>query len=216
MSENEKVNYPGKKIDVEWNGQLCIHIGECGQAKGELFSSNRNTWCQPDLVTVDDVIDVVERCPSGALIYTSKELIINESPDNENTVSVSYNGPYFIRGELDIEDRPDEMSGVAFRAALCRCGHSKNKPFCDNSHETEGFKDYGAVGDKGKTLTSRGGKLTIKSLENGPLLLSGNLKIKNGSGRDAWQGTEVALCRCGASNNKPFCDGNHVKVGFKG
>jgi len=215
MSDKEKMNYPGENINVEWNGQLCIHIGECGQAKGELFANGRTTWCQPDLVLVDEVIDVIERCPSGALIYKSNDSTIKEKPDKENSVSVSYNGPYFLRGELDIENNPTDMPGLEFRAALCRCGQSKNKPFCDNSHETIGFKDYGAVGDKGTTLTSSGGILAIKAVDDGPLLLSGNFKIKNGSGRDAWQGTEVALCRCGASKNKPFCDGSHVKAGFK-
>ena len=220
MSKKEKYTFPGTKIDVEWDGRLCIHIAECGHAKGELFVGGRQPWCQPDLVALDDVIDVVERCPSGALTYETKtsknkEQTIKERPDQENTVAVSYNGPYFVRGELDIEDSPGDKEGVAFRAALCRCGSSKNKPFCDNSHEVIGFKDYGAVGDKGEDLTTKGGKLKVKPLDDGPLLLSGNIVIKNGSGRIAWQGTEVALCRCGASENKPFCDGNHVAAGFK-
>lgn len=138
-----------------------------------------------------------------------------ERPDEENTVTVSYNGPYFIRGDLAIGNAPGDMPGVSFRVALCRCGHSKNKPFCDNSHEEVRFQDYGAVGEKGEGLTSRGGQLAIKQLEDGPLMLSGNITIKNGSGRIAWEGNRVALCRCGASENKPFCDGSHVAAGFK-
>lgn len=215
MSENEKYTFPGTKINVEWDGRLCIHVAECGQAKGELFVTGRQPWCQPDLVTLEDVIDVVERCPSGALTYESNEKTVKESPDQENSVVVSYNGPYFVRGELDIEGSADDMKGVAFRVALCRCGHSKNKPFCDNSHEAIGFRDYGAVGERGEGLTKKGGKLKITPLEDGPLLLSGNITIKSGSGRVAWQGAEVALCRCGASENKPFCDGSHVAAGFK-
>lgn len=220
MNKEEKYIFTGTKIDVEWDERLCIHVAECGNAKGELFVGGRQPWCQPDLVSLEDVIDVVERCPSGALTYASttnkdKEQIRKESPEQENTVAVSCNGPYFIRGELDIEGSPIDMEGISFRAALCRCGKSKNKPFCDNSHEAAGFKDYGAVGEKGEKLSAKGGKLIIKPLDNGPLLLSGNIKITNGSGRLAWQGTEVALCRCGASNNKPFCDGSHVAAGFK-
>ncbi|MFV1983027.1 MAG: CDGSH iron-sulfur domain-containing protein [Thiohalomonadales bacterium] len=215
MNNEKKVTYPGEKINVEWDENLCIHIGECGQATGELFASDRSTWCLPDLVTVENVIDVVERCPSGALTYNNKDQSVVEKADKENTVAVSYNGPYFIRGDLNIEDSPDNIPGIQFRAALCRCGHSKNKPFCDNSHEAAGFKDYGAIGDKGTSLATKGGKLKITSLENGPLLLSGNIEIINGSGRIAWQGTEAALCRCGASKNKPFCDGSHTEIGFK-
>jgi CDGSH-type Zn-finger protein len=98
---------------------------------------------------------------------------------------------------------------------LCRCGASKNKPFCDNSHEEAGFKDHGAVGVKGDTLKEKGGKMNIKPLKDAALLIEGNLTIRNGSGRIAWQGTQVGLCRCGASKNKPFCDGSHIGAKFK-
>jgi len=215
MKDKEKINYPGEKINVEWDGSLCIHIAECGHAKGELFVTGRQPWCKPDLVTVDNVIDVVERCPSGALSYKCKDLTIEENSDQENTLTVCYNGPYFVRGELDVESSAGDSPGTKFRAALCRCGSSKNKPFCDNSHEANGFKDYGAVGDKGEAITTKGGKFKVKALEDGPLLLSGKITIKNSSGRVAWQGVEAALCRCGASNNKPFCDGSHIATGFK-
>jgi CDGSH-type Zn-finger protein/uncharacterized Fe-S cluster protein YjdI len=215
MSDDEIYSYLGDTISVEWNQRLCIHIAECGRAEGDLFVGGRQPWCQPNLVNLEDVIEVVERCPSGALTYKANEQSVVESPDKENTVVVSYNGPYFVRGDLSIEGSPESHNGTAFRAALCRCGASKNKPFCDNSHEAIGFKDYGAVGEKGKKVTANGGKLTIKKLENGPLLMSGNIKIMNSSGRLAWEGTEVALCRCGASKNKPFCDGSHVAAGFR-
>lgn len=215
MSEKDIFKYPGIKVDVEWDERLCIHISECGRAKGDLFVGGRQPWCQPDLASTEEVIDVVERCPSGALIYDVKEQDITEQADAENTVAVSYNGPYFIRGDLEIEGIPEDMPGVAFRAALCRCGASKNKPFCDNSHEDVNFKDYGAVGLKGEAITSKGGKLHIKPVKDGPLMLSGNITMFNGSGRIAWTGTKVALCRCGESKNKPFCDGTHMAINFK-
>ena len=211
----KKTLYTGKEVDVEWDGKLCIHIGECGQSEGDLFVGGRNPWCQPDLTTVDDVVDVVKRCPSGALSIIEKNTSISESPNAENVVSVSYNGPYFIRGDLAINGVEEDMSATKFRAALCRCGASKNKPFCDNSHEEIKFTDYGAVGAKGEPLADKGGELSILSAENGPLILTGNITIQNGSGNVAWSGTKVALCRCGASKNKPFCDGNHVAVGFE-
>lgn len=135
MSDKEKYQFPGKDVAVEWDGRLCIHIAECGQAKGELFVGGRQPWCQPDLVSLQEVIDVVERCPSGALTYEVSDNSVKEKTDDENTVTVSYNGPYFVRGEIDLQGAADDMKGTAFRVALCRCGHSKNKPFCDNSHE---------------------------------------------------------------------------------
>ncbi len=214
MSDKNKYEFPGSKIDVTWDGRLCIHIAECGRSKGDLFVGGRKPWCQPDLAQVEEVVDVIERCPSGSLTYAVKDGSIEERPSEKNTVLVSYNGPYFVRGELDIENAPKGMTGIKFRAALCRCGRSKNKPFCDNSHEKIKFQDYGAVGEKGEETTQSGGKLSIKPSENGPLLLSGNFTIISGNGRAAWTGTQVALCRCGASNNKPFCDGSHKSAGF--
>lgn len=62
--------YVGKDAAVTWNGALCIHMGECGRAKGDLFVSGRQPWCQPDVTTTADVVAVVERCPTGALTYS--------------------------------------------------------------------------------------------------------------------------------------------------
>ena len=103
---------------------------------------------------------------------------------------------------------------MRFRAALCRCGKSANKPFCDNSHKKAGFEDFGAVGDTGPLEAASGGALRIKGIKDGPLLLEGNFSIAASSGREAWRGSKAFLCRCGASENKPFCDGQHKKVGF--
>jgi CDGSH-type Zn-finger protein/uncharacterized Fe-S cluster protein YjdI len=215
MAKKTVFEYPGEKASVSWNRGLCIHIGECGQAKGELFIGGRNPWCQPDLSTNEEVADVVNRCPTGALTVDFADGSGTEQPESVNTVNVAYNGPLFVRGSLAIDDAPVDAPGLAFRAALCRCGKSRNKPYCDNSHEKDGFSDYGSVGETGADDYTAGGELTIKPITDGPLMLSGNLTIKNSSGRDAWNGERAALCRCGESANKPFCDGAHKRVGFK-
>ncbi|MDJ0705476.1 MAG: CDGSH iron-sulfur domain-containing protein [Leptolyngbyaceae cyanobacterium MO_188.B28] len=214
MSDSEAIKYSGKSARVSWRGSLCIHIGECGRAKGALFVGGRQPWCQPDLASDDEVKDVVMRCPTGALSVEFDDQSILETASPENTINVAYNGPLFVRGQLEIEGAPSDAPGLKFRAALCRCGQSKNKPFCDNSHEDTGFKDYGAVGETGEPSTGSGGPLAIKAVKNGPLLIKGNVTIYSGSGRSSWRGDQVALCRCGVSENKPFCDGSHKKVGF--
>lgn len=207
--------YAGKNVDVLWDERLCIHIGECGRAQGELFVGGRKPWCQPDLVQVGEVKDVVDRCPSGAISYTTKDESAMESAAPGNTVTVVYNGPLYVRGDLDVDGAQPDMPGVRFRAALCRCGQSQNKPFCDNAHEDANFRDYGAVGESGPGEEGVDRKLTIKRAPNGPLLLSGDFSIVAASGRKAWTGTKVALCRCGSSKNKPFCDGAHKAANFK-
>ena len=213
MPRNLKT-YAGASGDVTWDGKLCIHVGECGRAEGDLFQPGRDPWCQPDLATGDDTADVVARCPTGALVYRPLDPKNRETAAPVNTVVVANNGPLYLRGELRIDGAADDMPGVALRAALCRCGQSTNKPFCDNSHEAAQFVDRGAVGVRGTGDTDEAGPLEVKRVPNGPLLLNGHFTIVTASGRTAWRGTKAALCRCGHSKNKPFCDGGHKAGGF--
>ncbi|MFT4625682.1 MAG: CDGSH-type Zn-finger protein/uncharacterized Fe-S cluster protein YjdI [Myxococcota bacterium] len=210
-----KVTYPGEQVDVTWDGRLCIHVGECGRADGELFQGGRKPWCAPDVTEADDVIDVCKRCPTGALSWQRADGTGAETAPAENRVVVANNGPLYLTGELQVAGAADDMEGVPFRAALCRCGLSKNKPFCDNSHERVGFIDRGAIGDRGPGTEATGGPLVVGKVPNGPLLLRGNVTLVTGAGRVAWTGTKCALCRCGQSANKPFCDGSHKAAGFQ-
>ena len=190
MSDSKITTYEGEEVDVTWDGRLCIHVGECGRADGELFMGGRNPWCAPDVTGVEDVVDVVERCPTGALVHLRKDGK-RETAADENTIVVSNNGPLYAKGDLHIEGAPDDAPGLSFRAALCRCGQSKNKPFCDNSHEAAGFVDRGAIGSKGDGFESAGGALEIKAAKNGPLVVKGSLTIIAGSGRPAWTGEKA-------------------------
>jgi CDGSH-type Zn-finger protein/uncharacterized Fe-S cluster protein YjdI len=217
MSDTKEITtYPGDGVDVDWDGRLCIHVGECSRARGDLFVGGRNPWCQPDLVEVEETVEVVERCPTGALTHRRTDGGAAESARATNSIVVANNGPLYASGDLRIEGAAEDMPGVHFRAALCRCGQSKRKPFCDGSHEASEFRDQGAVGETGDGIDAPGGALEIKPFKNGPLLVSGNVTIRTASGREAWRGKGVALCRCGESKNKPFCDGTHKQVGFEG
>jgi len=214
MVDKQKFSYTGQSAEVEWDGRLCIHYGECGRAQGDLFIGGRQPWCQPDLSTGQEIRDVVLRCPTGALSAQFSDGSRVEADDGENTASISQNGPVYIKGQLELEGLDDQSPGTQYRAALCRCGHSNNKPFCDNSHEKAGFRDSGAVGQSGPGFESKGGPLRIQPLINGPVMLMGSLQIMASAGRTAWSGEKAALCRCGHSSNKPFCDGSHVAAGF--
>ncbi|MCA9688802.1 MAG: CDGSH iron-sulfur domain-containing protein [Nannocystaceae bacterium] len=208
--------YPGEAVDVVWDGRLCIHVGECGRARGKLFVGGRKPWCQPDVASADEVAEVIQRCPTGALTVIRKDGGAEEQAPTQNTVVVSNSGPLYLRGDLTIEGIPEDMPGLRFRAALCRCGMSGFKPFCDNSHDEAGFRDHGAVGEQGPGSDERGGPLTVRVIKDGPLLLAGDFTIVAASGREAWRGTKAALCRCGGSKNRPFCDGTHRLIHFEG
>jgi uncharacterized Fe-S cluster protein YjdI/CDGSH-type Zn-finger protein len=149
MASKGAFDYPGKNANVTWHGNLCIHISECGRAKGDLFVTGRKPWCQPDAVDDDNVREVVLRCPTGALSYEYEDRSNAEVPPDVNTIHVSYNGPLFVSGDFDLDGAPDDVPGLKYHAALCRCGKSANNPSCDNSHEAEKFQDCGAVGDTG-------------------------------------------------------------------
>jgi CDGSH-type Zn-finger protein len=103
-----------------------------------------------------------------------------------------------------------------FRATLCRCGASKNKPFCDGSHHEVNFAATGEPPTgKADMLPVRNGPLTIDPLTDGPLQVRGNLEITSGTGRVVARVVQARLCRCGGSATKPFCDNTHARIGFK-
>ena len=211
MSVKKKtVEYKGENSTISWDGRLCIHAGECGRAHGDLFVMGREPWCAPDAVDADDAREIVSRCPTGALAMVGE----TEAKPASNCAHVANDGPLYFDGDLKV-DGAEDMPSASRRVALCRCGASKTKPFCDNSHQEAGFRDAGAIGESGLDDIEKGGELEINRIPDGPLEVVGNLMMRAGSGRKAWQGRKVYLCRCGASKNKPFCDGSHKDIGFK-
>ena len=134
-----------------------------------------------------------------------------------NTVEPSRGGSLILRGNLELL-RPDGTLLLRdTRVALCRCGQSRNRPFCDNSHRDVGFADRGEVFEGGLKPGDAGSadpRLRITPIADGPLLLAGPVTIRSTDGRVALQGGKASLCRCGRSRNKPFCDGSHKGAGF--
>ncbi len=128
-----------------------------------------------------------------------------------NLVAIREAGPYAVRGEIRLDG-----NAIGYRATLCRCGASKNKPFCDGSHHEVDFAASGepATG-KADMLAVRDGPLAIDPQMDGPLQVRGNLEITSGTGRVVARVVQARLCRCGGSNTKPFCDGTHARIGFK-
>ncbi len=127
------------------------------------------------------------------------------------TIELCENGPVLIKAEATLNGET-----IAAGAALCRCGKSSNKPYCDGTHSTIGFQDNGGVTTNGVSGTAEGdAALKIKTAPNGPILCSGPLTLRSADGATEMTGSRVALCRCGQSANKPYCDGTHSTVGFE-
>jgi CDGSH-type Zn-finger protein/uncharacterized Fe-S cluster protein YjdI len=202
----------GEKVTVVFDGQRCIHSRHCVTTGANVFLANVDgAWIFPDRDVVDAVVTVAHMCPSGAIAYRRNDGGAEEAAPPVNTVAVRENGPYAFRAELVIDGRP-----AGFRATLCRCGASKNKPFCDGSHNEIGFTATGEPAAKpDKTLEVRGGPVKVTAQKNGSLQVEGNLEICSGTGRVVERTTKTWLCRCGASQTKPFCDGSHSRIGFQ-
>ena len=127
---------------------------------------------------------------------------------------VRENGPLAVLAEMRIAGQ-EGRGGSTLRATLCRCGESNNKPFCDGSHNAAGFKASGEPATReSQPLAARDGVLQVTPTRNGPLEVSGNLELCSGTGRTVDRVTKTWLCRCGQSQNKPFCDGSHGRAGF--
>lgn len=136
-----------------------------------------------------------------------------------NSIMVRPNGPLICKGDTDItlQNANDELVLKDKEFALCRCGLSKNKPFCDGSHKTleEDMKQT-FTDECEEDISDVSGDLTITVKANAMYSFKGPVTIFSRDGLSKTTRTKGALCRCGASEKKPFCDAQHKKCGFTG
>ena len=135
--------YRGDAIEVSFDLDRCIHVGECLLSLPAVFDLRRRPWIDPDLDDADAVAAAVERCPSGALQYRRLDGGGAEITQPA-TVTPMRNGPLRIVGEVRVR-LDDGTEEVLPRATLCRCGGSERKPFCDNTHLKIGFEAPGEL-----------------------------------------------------------------------
>ncbi|MCU0481896.1 MAG: CDGSH iron-sulfur domain-containing protein [Anaerolineae bacterium] len=209
---NDDKRYEGDNVDITYNVKRCIHAAQCVQHLSEVFDTKKRPWINANGSTTEKVATTIELCPSGALHYDRKDGV-KEIPAGENTIRIQHNGPLEIRGDLAIQGATVDVQSET-RVTLCRCGESKNKPFCDNTHKEIGFEAVETDPIIREGDHESGGKLTIIAHANGPLELQGNLHIIGADGETLFRGTKTWLCRCGGSAKKPFCDSTHKKNGF--
>ena len=132
--------YRSDQVAVFWEPRLCIHVGHCFRGLPEVFQPMQRPWVKVDAATADRIAEVVMTCPTGALHFERLDGGPEEPAPEETTLEARPNGPLFVRGRIRIT-RPDgELIREDTRVALCRCGHSENKPFCDGSHRRVGFR----------------------------------------------------------------------------
>lgn len=210
MGSREDVR--GERTTIHFEGHKCIHSRHCVLDRPDVFVPNvEGEWIHPDRATPDEVVAIALSCPSGAITFTRHDGGPQEAAPLVNVIRVRENGPLALHADADIAGH-----GRVLRATLCRCGASKRKPFCDSSHVAAGFRSTGEPEPvASQPLANRAGPLTVAPQPDGPLVVTGNLEICAGTGKTVNRTTRTALCRCGHSANKPFCDGSHARVGFK-
>jgi CDGSH-type Zn-finger protein/uncharacterized Fe-S cluster protein YjdI len=201
----------GKQIIIHFDGKRCIHSRFCVLQAPSVFKANTpGSWIFPDSMDPERLVAVAENCPSGAITYERRDGRPAESGPPVNVAKIRESGPYAIHADIDLAG-----AGAITRATLCRCGASRNKPFCDGSHHDAGFTSSGEPATRtSQPLDQRAGRLAITPQRNGPLVVAGPLEICAGSGRTVDRVIAARLCRCGGSGNKPFCDGSHARIGF--
>jgi CDGSH-type Zn-finger protein/uncharacterized Fe-S cluster protein YjdI len=202
----------GQSVTIDFEAKRCIHARFCVTGAPNVFLANvEGPWIHPNAMDAEKLVAIAEACPSGAIRYRRTDGRPEEDAPPVNLVSIREGGPYAVRGDVVLAGKRQ-----GYRMTLCRCGASKNKPFCDGSHHDVHFDATGEP-PSGKTdmLPDRAGPLVIDPQTDGPLQVRGNLEITAGTGRVVARLQGARLCRCGGSATKPFCDGTHAKIGFR-
>jgi len=131
-----------------------------------------------------------------------------------NRILVTENGPLECSGAFELTNAEGVSLAHETQTCLCRCGRSGNKPYCDGSHERTSFADASLPQPAGVSDDQTGGTVQVRLRKNGPLKLEGPCEVVHPSAGVLFRGTETALCRCGHSHKKPFCDGTHRQIDF--
>ena len=176
-------HYRGNGASVTFDVPRCIHAEVCVRGLPQVFDASRRPWILPDEGDPKRLERVVLGCPTGALRMappTEEKIgkgaaaaatILPEEPRKKNSASITPDGPYYVRGNLEIEETPGAEVVKDTRVAFCRCGHSENKPLCDQSHERAGFRCEATVTPPLRTGAGgrrRGGSGPLHALSERP------------------------------------------------
>jgi CDGSH-type Zn-finger protein/uncharacterized Fe-S cluster protein YjdI len=214
-----KRTYETEAIRVHWDSSRCIHTGICLRSLPDVFDTRRRPWVAIDAAEADEIARTVERCPTGALRYERLDGTPGEQPERPTVALPIEDGPLLLVGDLLVEEPDGTEITRETRLTLCRCGMSRNQPFCDNSHLRRGWSSGPAQAPKNPLPAPREGAreqpTKVVPLQDRSLELRGDLRLYDSEGELLCEAGRAFLCRCGNSRNKPFCDMSHERVGFQ-
>jgi uncharacterized Fe-S cluster protein YjdI len=139
MEKQITKHYNNGEVTVVWQPHMCMHSAICFKELPSVFDPRKRPWITPEGATTNDIVAQVNKCPSGALSYFRNDEMENPTVDVETIVEVSENGPLLVYGNIKIKDAQGNETIKYKTTALCRCGQSANKPYCDGTHRKVGF-----------------------------------------------------------------------------
>ncbi len=141
MAEREIVKkYQNGDLTVVWKPQLCIHAKICVKTLPEVYDPNEKPWIKAENASIETLKSQIAKCPSGALTYEMKGESNANTTSFETKVQVMANGPLLVHGDLEVTGVDSTSEKKTRTTAFCRCGASKNKPYCDGTHNSIQFK----------------------------------------------------------------------------
>ena len=141
---DKRNNYQGKGIMIHDNRGICSHAGHCSGNLPNVFREGPQPWIDPDGAPIEAVRDTIHLCPSSALSYTYEGVEYRDR-EAEPEIHISRNGPYRVRGGVELVGHELGDGASLEHYTLCRCGQSKTKPRCDGSHWYADFTDDEAL-----------------------------------------------------------------------
>jgi CDGSH-type Zn-finger protein/uncharacterized Fe-S cluster protein YjdI len=169
MNDPRNRQYTNGEITVFWIPSKCIHATTCFRELIEVFNPGRRPWVNMDGAPTRRIIEVVNKCPTQALVWKYNHELTEEEKQNQRTlareeenpntvraseakvetssrikpvnVRIMKDGPIVVEGSFRIIDANDRELKKTTMTSFCRCGNSGNMPYCDGMHRKVGFTD---------------------------------------------------------------------------
>ena len=138
--EDKLDTYRGRAVEIHDNRGTCAHAGYCTDGRPSVFKLNEEPWIDPEGAEAEEIKETINHCPSGALSYSQGGVHKTVRP-GEPKIFIAPNGPYVVSGGPELAGTERLKGASQEHWTMCRCGGSKNKPFCDGTHWHIKFTD---------------------------------------------------------------------------
>lgn len=140
MEKDITKKYVKDDLTILWRPKKCIHAAVCVKMLPDVYNPQDRPWLKPENATIAQLKEQIDACPSGALGWE----MVGETKTGQEAegvkATVRENGPLLVKGQMEvtgIDGKTEMKSGMT---AICRCGASQNKPYCDGAHAKINFK----------------------------------------------------------------------------